>query len=153
MKIFYKKEYLESKKNLENLRKKFHEINVLSFKQQEEIKSLKEKCKIANAFESKYNKQLEVSKAYQQICNQKEAQIKNLEKNNRSLNSARGGLRKKINSLETEKKELEEKLKDAMSDKYVRKILPADRTKSNQKIKATKLANSKVQSYMRKETN
>lgn len=53
---------------------------------------------------------------------------------------AKGGTTKEINKLKKENKELKEKLAESMTDKYLIRKLPADKTKNTQKMKSKNTA-------------
>lgn len=100
--------------------------------------------------EEKYDKEITIGKLIEEK--------KSLEK---KIQSSRGGFNAKINKQDklinelTEKaKELEKKLEEAMSDKYLRKKLPGDKSKGKQTMKVkdcSKISNIARKAYGRQE--
>jgi len=60
---------------------------------------------------------------------------KEIENQQRKTNSAKGGFISKINKLEARIKELEEKLKESMTDKYIVKKIPSGRPPKQERMK------------------
>ena len=74
---------------------------------------------------------------YKGHVGQMREKIKTLEDEKHSLLGAKGGYVKEINKLKKKIEELEEKLKESMTDKYLVKKLPAGRRPKGQPMKIT----------------
>ena len=139
MKIFYKKDYLKVKKELDEV------LDTISI-QYEKIVNLTNENKL---YKESHNK-------LKQLTHELDEEIQKLKVEIKSLNCSKGGLTKQINKLknntndlQNEKKDLENKLAESMTDKYVLKKIPSGRTPNTQKIKAPIHMKPQVARFMR----
>lgn len=104
MKLFYKKDYLKAMKRIEELEEKMLEATA-DFEEQEQ----------------RYNMCL-------QSVETMHYKMEDMKKEIKQLKGGKGGFTREINKLKKEKEELEKKLAESMTDKYlVKKIRPGKR--------------------------
>ena len=134
MKIFYKKDYQRAMVELEKMKNRVRELEKEYKKQEINFNITKKDFELMQKENESLNSSLE-----------------NLEIKLKSVCSAKGGLTKQVNSLTKENQDLKQKLKEAMSDKYLKKTIPAGRTPHIQKTKVTKTPSLKVSNFLKKE--
>ena len=104
MKLFYKKDYLRVKEELEEL----------TLHMEEAISSI--------------DSQKETIDIYEETVETMHYKIEDMKKEIKQLKGGKGGFTREINKLKKEKEELEKKLAESMTDKYlVKKIRPGKR--------------------------
>lgn len=126
MKILTNKKYDELKgyKNLySNLEKDFKDYKINTTN---DIFRLDHNIKI---YEKKLEESQKENKNISNLCIELKDKVQR-------LLCAKGGTTKEINKLKKENKELKEKLAESMTDKYLIRKLPADKTKSTLKMKS-----------------
>lgn len=87
------------------------------------------RLKVRNELNEKVMDELE------KIENKRIQEIENLKKENKKLTGAKGGHTKEINKLKKKVEELELKLKESMTDKYLVKKIPSGRRPKSQPMK------------------
>ena len=127
LKLFYKKDWLDLKVQLQFEKEK--NIKVVSV-----LKSYENANKELNSKIVNYKKKII---SLESIVRQSGIKIK-------KLNGSTGGLIKENNKLKQE-------IEDLKSDRYLRKQIPEGKRSNTQKIKVSKVPNTKVQNYMKKE--
>lgn len=159
MKIFYKKDFqrvLEEKSKIEEeyqiykekSEKAITELNIKNSSQLKEITDLGNQIIDKNSAIKRYTiLQTEISE-----------ENSKLKSKLTHANTSKGGLVKENNKLKKEKEQfiteiskLEEQVKDLKSDRYVRKPIRADRTKSTIKTKIASPMKSSVIRFMKQE--
>lgn len=133
-KLFYKKEWLKLDKLLEKQRCENQKLKTL-------LESYESENKRLNSLTIDLNKQITSLRVNLNVANEK---IK-------VLNGSNGGLVMHKNKLLKKVEQLEEQLKESMSNKYVVRKVPSGRKPNFQKTKVSKVPNAKAQNYIKKE--
>lgn len=119
MKLFYKKDYLRVKEELEELT--LHMAEAMS-----DIETQKESIGI-----------------YEETVETMHYKMEDMKKEIKQLKGGKGGFTREINKLKKEKEELEKKLAESMTDKYLVRKIKSGKTANTLK---TKVRSSSIQS-------
>ncbi len=141
MKILTNKTYREMVEEIQTLKRELNDKEIKSGRLKSEIISwiktndnLERKLKQQDTKIGELNTKIASSKNKNM---QLEEENKQLKEENKKIKGAKGGFVKEINKLKRQIEELEEKLKDSMTDKYLIKKLPAGRKPKSQTMKLT----------------
>ncbi len=139
MKIFYKKDYERVLGELTKLKKEVKKhIEVIN-----ENNTLKEEIENLKLDALRLNDEFKI----------KDKMIADLKEEKKTLTAAKGGLTKRVNELTKANENMQEKLKEYVSSKYLVRKIPSGRTPKGQKMKVTKTVSPKINNFLRKEAN
>lgn len=131
MKILRNKTYRGMVDEIKDLERLLNGERIANGKLKNEVKELEEE---KNACVRRLDN---LQAGYKGNVGQMRENIKKLEEEKHSLLGAKGGYVKEINKLKKKIEELEEKLKESMTDKYLVKKLPSGRRPKGQTMKIT----------------
>ena len=129
MKIFYKKDFQRVLGEKKKIQQDYEEL--LEKYDNNDYRYFEDYCKYKDKAERLTKKNEEYKTANASL----ESKIIELEAKVKQLNCTKGGFVRAINKLSKEKQELQEQLKESMTDKYIVRKVPEGKTPKGQTIR------------------